>query len=335
MAQILFLSTKQALNSITLVTAGPEQQTLCDPIVYLEAIVVGEIAGHSFQWEQISGTPAVDIITVSETQAYYLVTGLPGSDKVFRFWVDRGTILEQFADITIRTTPQTTALVLQYGAANLLNSMPENIYPNDARIFFGAAYNASVDFSSAAEFAPNPTNVEFPKPEIYFQTSDDDLYFRTTFVGYVFQQQIGSSWVTTSTVGANGPFSINVPLNEKIRVGVMYLSGTGSTNINIYYDTPFIVSSSITSATENLGVIVPGYLFSVDVITKTIIVALELSYDDNSSIISYSSNVYDTTTRNVYVVEEQSYDELGMVALYGMNLGHSITRTSGGGSIGG
>lgn len=90
-------------NDVVLVTAGDDQQQVCASTIYLSASIIGNVTGHTFLWEQISGS-AITLIQNSTTTAYYIVDINP-TDKVFRFWIDKGKYNEQYQDITVYSTP--------------------------------------------------------------------------------------------------------------------------------------------------------------------------------------------------------------------------------------
>ena len=105
MGQILNISVKKLLPKVTLLSAGETQQVICTPMVYLSATIEGDLTRHTTEWEQLTGTPLVTITPVDATNAYYDIMGPAGSDKVFRFWIDKGRSYAQYSDVTIRTTP--------------------------------------------------------------------------------------------------------------------------------------------------------------------------------------------------------------------------------------
>ena len=100
--QITLQTYRQLLGQINSFTAGPDQLVLCEDTIVLEATVDGDLFGHTFEWEQLSGTVVVlnndDTLTPS-------FSNVDGSDKTFRFYLDRGTPKEQFDDITVFNKP--------------------------------------------------------------------------------------------------------------------------------------------------------------------------------------------------------------------------------------
>ena len=100
--QVTFSNRSRLLSQVILLTAGEDQFHICTPTIYLEAIVVGNITGHSVQWEQLSGTPVVLFDSNTLTPYFNVVDG---TDKSFRVWIDKNTPLEQFDDVNIIKTP--------------------------------------------------------------------------------------------------------------------------------------------------------------------------------------------------------------------------------------
>lgn len=74
------------------------QNVLCADIVQLSVTVSGDINQHTFEWEQISGTPVA--LENANTLSPWFVNPNTG-DMVFRFWIDRGTPFEKFRDVNI------------------------------------------------------------------------------------------------------------------------------------------------------------------------------------------------------------------------------------------
>ena len=337
MAQILFISSGVSLGIITFPSQNVEQNAVCDPIVYLEAIIAGDPTGHTFEWVQMSGSPVVELLPVPgfETKTYYLVPGLPGTDKVFRFYVDRNTDIEQHLDLVVRTTPVSHGKVLQYGFGEPTYIPNPNIFPADFRISVGSPYTPMDNFSSSIAFAPNPATLDLPKPEVFFQSTNDDLYFRDVFVGFVVQQYIdGSGWVTVGAIGSNGPFNITLDTSLKTRVGVIYRRGVGSNEQVIYYDDPLIISPYALSAVEKLGALEYGGSLDTSV-TKIIYIIVQMEETDTVPLLMYSSELTTSTERIVYIVDNLLYDETIVALEYTSSYGFSVSRTNGGGSIGG
>ncbi len=87
-------------------TAGDDQIHICTPIIYLQAIVTGDMSGHTLEWEQIEGT-AVTLINDNTLTPEFVA--VDNTDKIFRLWIDRYTPFEQFDDVRILKTPTSFA----------------------------------------------------------------------------------------------------------------------------------------------------------------------------------------------------------------------------------
>jgi len=100
--QISYSTRQQTFSPVVLVTAGEDQLHICSPTLQLEGVVIGNLAGHTVEWEQTDGTP----VTIHNPNS--IVTGfdqVDDTDKSFRLYIDRGLPIEQFDDVTILKTP--------------------------------------------------------------------------------------------------------------------------------------------------------------------------------------------------------------------------------------
>ena len=100
--QVNIQVSRQLFGKIDSFTAGFDQVVLCEEIISLEAVVTGDLFGHSIEWEQIEGTP----VTLSDPNSLtptFVQTNL--SNKSFRLYIDRNTSREQFDDVFIFNSP--------------------------------------------------------------------------------------------------------------------------------------------------------------------------------------------------------------------------------------
>lgn len=84
--------------------AGENKNAICGTInITLTARVNGDLFNHTLWWEQVSGNP---VNWLSPRDQLTVDVSYPASDdKVFRFYIDKGTSREQYADVTIYGTP--------------------------------------------------------------------------------------------------------------------------------------------------------------------------------------------------------------------------------------
>ena len=84
------------------VSAGPDQSVLCATLVQLEAVIIGDITQHTFEWEQSFGTPVTLINPNTLTPSF---VNPQTSEIIFTFYTDRGTPFEQSDDVLISRRP--------------------------------------------------------------------------------------------------------------------------------------------------------------------------------------------------------------------------------------
>ena len=119
-----------------LISLTPLQILMCSPLATMTASLTGNPAGHTFWWEQISGTDvdwgASDRTQLSVSWAWPVVR----DDKIFKFWVDYGTPEQQFSLTTISSTPQDNVGETTFAgsrsvpsAANQMDILPVTTFP--------------------------------------------------------------------------------------------------------------------------------------------------------------------------------------------------------------
>lgn len=100
--QVTYSKHPRVFRQVVLRTAGDNQFHICTSQLNLEALVDGDLLGHTIQWEQVAGTTVTLIGANTLTPTFDAVDG---TDKVFRCYIDQGTPYEQFAEVTIFKTP--------------------------------------------------------------------------------------------------------------------------------------------------------------------------------------------------------------------------------------
>ncbi len=182
---IIATSFRQVLlDAVQSVDAGEDQNLICDTGGTLTATVVGDFGGHTYLWEQISGTAVTftsptDQLSVTFTQGDF-------DDKVFRFTVDKGQTNEKFDEISVFGSPTFT---LRLG----------NTQSNQTSILTTPAPIAEI----TTNFLSTPDTV------IACKDLSDPLLrwiqppYTGTLVGYGIQFNIGDGiWTTEATVSA-------------------------------------------------------------------------------------------------------------------------------------
>lgn len=100
--QVTFSTRHRQFKQVKLISAGDDQLHICSVYIYLEAIVEGDISGHTIEWEQLEGT-VVNLLQANTLTPFF--EAVDSTDKKFRIWIDKGTPYEQYADVYIWKTP--------------------------------------------------------------------------------------------------------------------------------------------------------------------------------------------------------------------------------------
>jgi hypothetical protein len=128
--QVVNTSKKLPRFGVTLISAGDDQLIFCGDTVYLEARVddPSKLEGHSLLWEQLEGAP------VPLATPYQIATTYPfveTTDKVFRFWINKGTLVEQYRDVNIFHTPRAVCDIV-IPNASVIRIVPSDPVPCDS-----------------------------------------------------------------------------------------------------------------------------------------------------------------------------------------------------------
>lgn len=333
MPQILMLS-QRVLNSVALLSAGENQSAICNPVVYLEATVQGDLAGHATHWEQISGSPTVTLEIVDETHAYYLVPGAPGTDKVFRFYIDKGSVQEQYRDVTVWTTPTSVGIVY-YSCAGSKQDWGSNFLASSNRIIYDYPYTPLTVLKGEAFLNPTSLLLIWPYPEGFYSNTVDDVNVINHFNGFSVERWNTNTWVVEDIISPNDPFESTFAVGDRVRLGVRYDMGSQGGNENIAYSQWFDIDPDVIACHEQ-GSQFGVYGHTMATIDRIVFKVQELTYDDTGVVYSAHGENASTITRISYKVEELlNTDTAPVFSAFG-NTTSTITRTSGGsGSIGG
>ncbi len=331
MAQLLWTSFDIKQNNISIITPGEDQIVVCAPIVYLEASVSGNLNGHTTEWAQISGTPSVTLFQTSETQAYYVAGGTPGSDKIFRFYIDRNTQLEQFADVVIRTTPTSLMEFIEHGAIRnvitepLLLSTPFNIQ--------GDIPMDIIPFNSAGSLVTNQVSVVWDLPLVF---NEPDSAFKTTFtnyfVGSILEEWNSGDWLVLDTYGINENRSYLLGSNKRLRLtNVFNKPGSPSYVYNQWMDISSEANNLI-KGKEVLALLEHGVVNNNVSVTRIVYTLDIRNYQDTATQLEHGLvNGNTIITRLVFILDPRTFIEDAIQLEHGMVVNNvTITRTSGG-----
>jgi hypothetical protein len=297
----------------------------------LTANVIGNPINHTFLWEEVTNTN-VSIFTVDNFNTYYINS--PPVDRVIRFYIDKGTVDEQFKEITIRATPSTS--VSNSSISSPLN-VKKSIHPdlNSLNYFSVGAFNQNIRFNSNGSYFDNIINIEWKLPNIFSNnyTFDNSLIYREYYQNASLEIFLNGEWITVTTKNKNEPnIASNIPINELLRIKYNYKK-YGHINNETYYTGYFL---SLPSLSGN-NLISDLHLNSSSKITNNIyrnvvsVLSLPIDQNFNDININSSSNTVNTVYRNVYNVNlvdcESTVSDISIA--HPKLVKFSITRLSG------
>ncbi len=314
-------------NDVVLVTSGTDQNQVCAAMIYLSATIIGNTAGHTFLWEQLTGS-TVTIIQNTTTTAYYLIVD-SSTDKVFRFWIDKGKFNEQYQDITIYATP--TSILTN----NIINSIGTGSIsdPNLAVRGYNAfndTFDYSISFNSLAICSNGSVDIAWDLPSIYYiGASDYYNMYKTLFNSTYLEVHDGSNWVKYNEASYNDQrIKTSLSTGSLIRFASTYYRNGQNSN-EIYYTIPEYVSSNIILGYEVLG----RTKYSASeymTMTSTIYVIDTKTYDDTISNIINSSSENTILNSTVYIIERVDVEDTINAINNSMTLSYTITLFDGG-----
>lgn len=319
-------------NDIVLTTAGEDQQRICDPIVYLQATVNGNLSGHTFLWELLSGD-AVTLIQDSQTQAHYVVDGTT-HDRVFRFWIDKGKYNEQFNDVKIYATP--TDYMKINNNVPILDSLSVDasfdplLSISNYSLSGSAPFDYTIYENSLGTFEQYIISISWGLPDLYLIAENaKTIFYKNSFVGTTLEANIDGQWTTLTTLSINGTRNFSpVTIGQSLRIGAIY-NFKGTTNIfysNIILTAPLISGNDIVNAKTAANSSVTNVALN-----KTIYDMVILTPVDEIQQLQIVKSVIDVTRNNtVYdMTIIDNSDEITNAQFSASNLNYTIYRYNG------
>ena len=340
MSQILRVSTSRSVIPNLILTAGDSQTSICAPIVYLEATISPDGIGHPTEWVQLDGTPIVELFTDSPTQAHYLVNPVaPGTDKTFRFYMDRNTPLESYADVTVYTTPSSQMYGMLNGAIGVAVVAPILAFAQSSGYLYRSAipFDYTTPMTGAGDIVTD-IQVSWTLPLLYDTplTEESVRYYRG-WRGSIIEAWTGSTWQLAQTYATTDVRTYDIATASRIRVGNVYAL-TGHPVSVVYNDWVDVDPAQVVMAAANATIapVTQGVVCLTTAISK-IIYTLDMQlYDDYLYGVTHGAVcVTATIDRFVYTLLPLSSDDDLHASTHGVvALKFTITRTSGG-SLGG
>jgi len=188
------------------VSAGPDQSVLCATLVQLEAVIIGDITQHTFEWEQSFGTPVTLINPNTLTPSF---VNPQTSEIIFTFYTDRGTPFEQSDDVLISRRPTdifrnslgTGADPNTGGTGSLTTSNVVLPQFRDLNVrLTNNTYNPSNEVITGGGCEDYMITWDRPDSRTVFVGSTELSY---TFVGSYYETRSGTNWIDKTFVSAD------------------------------------------------------------------------------------------------------------------------------------
>jgi hypothetical protein len=339
MSQILRLNVFKRKSGVELLSAGDEQLVTCAPIVYLEASVSGDLLGHNFEWVQISGTPTVTLMPGGNPlQAYYVVENV-GSDKTFRFYIDRNTQIQQYADVIVRTTPVDKLASLEHGAINNVTALPAGAYSSTIWLDGDFTFDA-LPFNSSGQVITQ-TAIKWDAP-LFTQApaSNERTNYMAAYYGSVLEEWNGVNWVTLVDKSVTDVRQYMLDSDKRVRQGNKYFfSNVGwVTAYNQWIDVAASTSGNFVRGKEVLALTEHGVIGNQSTVVRIIYSLLLYPVSDNLTYVEHGAvNNLATVVRTVYALQEiPAADSFTFIEPGAIPITYTLTRSSGSvGVIGG
>lgn len=304
MAQILWLSSNLSRNNLQLNSAGSDQIVVCAPIIYLDANVAGDLSGHTTEWVQLDGTPSVTIENVNQTQSFYLAGVNPGSNKTFRFYIDRYSQIEQYMDVIIRTTPTSFLQLIESG--NVVNEINNFTLLQNEQFTYADFSFDKLPFNSEGRYITDEVILGWTLPLIYMEpTSSERVAYTTGYLGSVLEEWNGVDWVLLDTYGPADTREYPTTSTKRLRIGNVYF--TPNRGVFKVYGNWFNADNTaepIIKGKEVLAVLEPGILNNAISLNRIVFIIDNQTYIEPVYVME--SGVYNdvTTERFVYILYE-------------------------------
>lgn len=337
--QVVRVDVFRKRATIGLVNAGDEQLVTCAPIVYLEASVDGDMNGHTFEWVQMTGIPTVTLMPGGNPlQAYYVVENI-GSDKTFRFYIDRNTQIQQYADVIVRNTPVDKLASLEHGAVNNLTALPAGAYSSTIWLDGDFTFDA-LPFNSSGQVITQ-TAITWDAP-LFTQApaSNERAKYMAAYYGSVLEEWNGVNWVTLVNKSVTDVRQYMLDSDKRVRQGNKYFfSNVGLvTAYNQWIDVAASTSGGFVRGKEVLALTEHGVIGNQSTVVRIIYSLLLYPVSDNLTYVEHGTvNNLATVVRTVYTLQEiPAADNFTFIEPGAMPINYTLTRTSGSvGVIGG
>lgn len=172
----------------------------CDDIITLSATVEGQTVGLRYEWVQLSGLPIEWLESAQQLEVMIRQTTIR-DDKVFRFYVNRGTVAERYGDLLVTATPRDTAVSLMASStAPAMRDWVEGEQPTSLRSVPGYSVYGQANANNSTRILvwTNPNISYLVENEV---VSNQGRWFAGTRNYYV-GATIGQTYHVETTIGS-------------------------------------------------------------------------------------------------------------------------------------
>lgn len=266
----------------------------CSDIITLSAQIIGDAGDATFLWEQLSGAPIIWLEAQNQTAVMFQQPALR-NDKVFRFWVNKGTPVEKYADVLVTAVPSDamTVTIQQMATSYLVGALMQSAFISATAIEpaikpMGSQITNDVD-----------RTVTFVRPTSNFGTAQISLIKFDGTSEAIINQQLQTPEVVASTPRIDG-FSVNG------LYALRFISGATKQDSPVFSQLPPTQRNEQDLALSEIdafrvGALVPQSVGSIlEVASRTITpLNVEDSYSVNYKAMNTNSVVIEVVTRTV------------------------------------
>lgn len=230
--QVIFSVYNEPPGIITFMSAGEDFTAICNPSVTLSAIIIGDLTGHTFLWEQISGSVVIWNTPLNQITVSYSPT--LNDNKSFRFWVDKGTPVEKFSDINAFSTP--TSKIKSPNLMGAPNNEVPILHEYDRSPKLKVLFNLSENEVSSANIGT--------VNDIALNWGVENTQWLSHFILY---EKVLGVWTQISTFPKNVLGYFNPTIGSTYKISAVF--------INPYYNSQAVYDSNV--------ITIPSTLYSI------------------------------------------------------------------------
>ena len=191
MPLIRISSLRAYTGEITYFNAGQDGVSTCRNLDSLEGVIKGDLTNHSLEWVQLTGEPVTFLTPINELFVAFEFTST--DDKLFRLYLDRGTVWEQYADVWAYQTPTSKHTF----GSRVLGGYMQKATP-DSNLDNSAEY-VVIEWPDYEQSLIGYAGHDLNKALFWTLPSTDSIYID----GYVIERWENGAWATYAATSSN------------------------------------------------------------------------------------------------------------------------------------